>query len=375
MDSILIIGSAGSVGHDMIYQIAAMNNPVKVIGADVNEEKGLYEIEEALHSAHNLGNYPDFSFQKINLFDIDTTAENLKEIKPKVICNLGSLGSWWVTRLLPDDVYKEIGPVGPWIPNHFTLAFKLMQAVKKSKIKTNVVNGAFPDLTNVILSKLGLAPTCGGGNMDLGINRVRRLIARDLKIPFKNVLVYGIGHHGTYYTARMDGPMWYKIIADGEDVTEKYPHKQIVKMYQKFGYGKSIQYQSALIDQFRTSSSFLKHCLAIYNNTGEICASVAGPNGLPGAYPCKLSEKGADLVLPGISLEEAIKINQSGARIDGIEEVKDDGTVVFCDENVEHMKKVVGYDCKELKPSDQESRQKELESGLKRLYEIYKVKA
>lgn len=249
-----------------------------------------------------------------------------------------------------------------------------MQAVKKSNINTHVINGAFPDLTNVILSKLGMPPVCGGGNMDLGMSRIRRLIARDMKIPFRNVLVYGVGHHGTYYTARMDGPMWVKIIANGDDVTEKYPNKKLVKMYQGFGYGKSVQYPSALVDQFRTSSSFLKHCLAIYYNTGEVCASVAGPNGLPGAYPCKLSERGAELVLPDISLDEAIRVNEEGGRIDGIESVKPDGTVVFRDENVEYMKAVVGIDCKELKPLDQEKRQKELEAGLKRLYETYKVK-
>jgi hypothetical protein len=39
------------------------------------------------------------------------------------------------------------------------------------------------------------------------------------------------------------------------------------------------------------------------------------------------------------------------------------------------MKEVVGYVCKELSAFDQESRQKELEAGLKRLYEKYKVKA
>jgi malate/lactate dehydrogenase len=211
--------------------------------------------------------------------------------------------------------------------------------------------------------------------MDLGISRIRRLVSRDLNVPFRNVIVYGVGHHGSYYTARMNGPMWYKIYANGEEVTEKYPHKKIVQMYQGFGYGKSVQYQSSLVDQFRTSSSFLKHCLAIYNNTGEVCSAVAGPNGLPGAYPCKLSEKGAEVVLPGISLEDAIKINEDGALIDGIDHVEADGTVVFVKENVEYMREVVGYFCEMLKPSEQESRQKELEAGLKRLYEKYKVKA
>jgi len=375
MDPVLIIGSAGSVGHDMVYQIAAMRSVIKVVGADINEGKGRYEIEEALHSAHNLGNYPDLSFQRMDLFDIDGTAEILREMRPKVTCNLGSLGSWWITRLLPDDIYKKIGPIGPWLPNHLTLAHKLMLAVKKSKIRTSVVNGAYPDATNVVLGKLGLAPVCGGGNMDLGFSRVQRLVARDLKVPFREVKVYGCGHHGSFFTAWMDGPMWYKIIADGVDVTDRYPHKKLVTMYQGFGYGKSVQYQSALIDQFRTASSFLKHVLAIYDDTGELFPSVAGPNGLPGAYPCRLSEKGAEVVLHGISLEEAIEINEAGGRIDGIEDVEEDGTVVYCDKNVEYMREVVGYDCKRLRPEDSERRQKELEAGLKRLYDKYGVKA
>jgi len=67
-------------------------------------------------------------------------------------------------------------------------------------------------------------------------------------------------------------------------------------------------------------------------------------------------------------------VNEADDRIDGIESVKPDGMVVFCDENVESTKEVVGYDCKELKPLDQEDRQKELEARLKRLYKKFKVK-
>src|SRR3989337_1929363 len=126
MDSILIIGSAGSVGHDMLYQIACMRSDIKVIGSDVSEEKGKFEIEESLHVAHNFGYYPDLSFRKVDLFDINGTSDLRGELKPKVICNLASLGSWWVTRLLPMDEYKKIGPIGPWLPNHLTLVHKLM---------------------------------------------------------------------------------------------------------------------------------------------------------------------------------------------------------------------------------------------------------
>jgi len=375
MNSIMIIGSAGSVGHDMMYQIAGMGLPIKVIGADIDEEKGRFEVEESLHVAHNLGFYPDLSFQKINLFEIDETAELLKEHRPKVICNLSSLGSWWITRLLPPEDYKKIGPIGPWLPNHLTLAHKLMLAIKKSGVDVKVVNGAYPDATNVVLSKLGLEPVCGGGNMDLGLSRVKRIVANELKVPYRSVQIYGVGHHGAYYTVRMGGPYWVKILVDGEDVTDRFPNKKITKLYVDAGYGAPGQFKSALVDQMRTASSFLKHVLAIYYDTGKVHTCVAGAAGLPGAYPCRLSEKGAEVVLPGISLEEAIRINEEGGRINGIEKIKDDGTVVYCEQNVKYMREVVGYECEELKPSESEERARELNKLLKKLYDKYNVEA
>ena len=308
MDSILLIGSAGSVGHDMLYLMASMGRPMKVIGADFNEAKGVYEIEESLQIAHNLGFYPDFSFRKMDLFNIEQTAEIISEIKPKVICNLGSLGSWWVTRLLPDDEYKKIGPVGPWLPNHLTLASKLMTAVQMTGLDIKVVNGAFPDATNVVLSKVGLAPTCGGGNMDIGVQRFKRIIARDMNVPYRSVTFYGVGHHGTFYTAKYDGPFWTKIIVDGMDVTNRYPNEKLVKMYHEAGYAASAQFAGPLVDQMKTAVSFLNNVLGIYYDTRKIHESVAGPEGLPGAYPARVSAQGVEVVLPGISREKAIEI-------------------------------------------------------------------
>jgi len=373
LGNILIIGSAGSVGHDMMYLIAGMTSNIKVVGADIDEEKGRREVEESLHLAHNLGNFPDLSFRKINLFEISETAELLKEINPDVICNLASLGSWWVTRLLPADIYEKICPIGPWLPNHLTLAHKLMQSVKKAGIETKVVNGAYPDLTNVVLGKVGLAPVCGGGNMDMGCSRIRRIVAREMNVPVKSVSIFGVGHHGSFYTMGLDGPFWVKILVDGEDVSDRFPNERIVKLYQAEGYAETYQYEGPLVDQMRTASSFLKHVLAIYYDTKEVHTCVIGPNGLPGGYPARLGAEGAEVVLPGISLEEAIEINEAGARLDGIERVKDDGTVVYVDENVKLMREVVGYECKELKISESEERAKELNMKLRKLYERYNI--
>ncbi len=373
MDSILLIGSAGSVGHDIMYLMSSMNLPMKVVGADYNENKGRYEVEESLQIAHNLGYYPDFSFQKIDLFNIEQTAEILAELRPCVVCNLSSLGSWWITRLLPDEEYKKIGPIGPWVPNHLTLIYKLMQAVQMSGIKTKVVNGALPDVTNVVLSKLGLAPTCGGGNMDIGLQRIKRIVARDMGVPYQSVQLYGVGHHGTFYTVKYHGPFWVKIIVDGTDVSERYPNEKIATMYEEAGFASTQQFGGALIDQMKTATSFLNNILGLYFDTKKVHGAVAGPNGLPGAYPARFSAEGVELVLPGISLQEAIAINEKGAQIDGVQEIKEDGTIVFMDENVEYMREVVGYDCKELKPEESEARAEELAERLKKLYEKYNV--
>jgi hypothetical protein len=373
LDSILIIGSAGSVGHDMMYIIAGMTSNIRVVGADIDEEKGRFEVEESLHVAHNMGNYPDLSFRRVDLFEVDETAELLKEIRPSVICNLASLGSWWVTRLLPLEVYEEICPIGPWLPNHLTLAYKLMQAVEKSGVETSVVNGAYPDLTNVVLGKIGMAPVCGGGNMDLGLSRVRRIIAREFNVPARSVRIFGVGHHGAYYTAGLEGPFWVKILVDGEDVSKRFPNDEIVRLYRGAGHGAMSSFKGPLVDQMRTASSFLKHVLAIYYDTGEVHTCVTGPNGLPGGYPTRLSAKGAEVVVPDIGLEEAIRINEAGARIDGIEGVKDDGTVVYVEENVEKMRDVLGYECEELKVSESEQRARELNARLRKLYEKYNV--
>lgn len=373
LDSILIIGSAGSVGHDMMYIIAGMASNIRVVGADIDEEKGRFEIEESLHVAHNMGNYPDLSFRRTDLFEVDETAELLKEIRPSVICNLASLGSWWVTRLLPLEVYEEICPIGPWLPNHLTLAHKLMQAVEKSGVETSVVNGAYPDLTNVVLGKIGMAPVCGGGNMDLGLSRVRRIVARELDVPVRSVRIYGVGHHGAYYTAGLEGPFWVKILVDGEDVSERFPNDEIVRLYREAGHGAMSSFEGPLVDQMRTASSFLKHVLAIYHDTGEVHTCVTGPNGLPGGYPTRLSAEGAEVEVPDIGLEEAIRINEAGARIDGIEGVKDDGTVVYVEENVDKMRRVLGYECEELKVSESEERARELNARLRKLYEKYNV--
>jgi len=358
----------------MLYQMACMPPTFKVVGADINEEAGRGVVEEALHIAHNLGHFPDISFHRLDIFDVDGAASLLKEVKPDVICHLASLGSWWITRLLPEDVYAKICPIGPWLPNHLTLAYKLMQAVVRSGVDAKVVNGAYPDLTNVVLGKLGMPPVCGGGNMDLVCERIRRIVAREMTVPAGNVSIFGVGHHGTSYTSKMKGPFWLKILVGGDDVSDQFPPRRIRELYDATGFGELTRFEGPLVEQHRTASAFLKNVLSIHFDTGRIHMCIPGPNGLPGGYPTRLSAKGAEVVLPReLPLEEAVRINEEGALRDGIERVKDDGTVVYTEEAAKNMREALGYECEELKVSEIEERAKELNTKLKKLYEKHRI--
>ena len=164
-----------------------------------------------------------------------------------------------------------------------------------------------------------------------------------------------------------------KLVVDGIDVSDQYPNEKIREMYTKAGYGVMTTYKGPLVDQMRTAASFLKHVLAIYYDTGEVHTCVTGPKGLPGGYPTRLSASGAEVVVPELGIEAAIKINESGARLDAIEKVKDDGTVVYIEKNVKLMREVLGYECEELKVEESQERAQELNMKLKELYEKYNV--
>lgn len=108
------------------------------------------------------------------------------------------------------------------------------------------------------------------------------------------------------------------------------------------------------------AASGVKNALALLRDTGLLTHS-NGPQGLPGGYPVRLSAAGAEVYLPdGITLEEAVAINEGGQRSDGIEQIEDDGTVVYTDKAVQIVKEILGYDLAPLQFDDCDERAEEL---------------
>ena len=366
---ILLIG-LGELGYHILTQLSLTKNVGKIVAADVKDEAKIKAII-ARNTAFHRGLYPEIEFIKIDLFDVKGTAETLKEIKPDVICNATVLQSWWVFHLLPEKIVEKLNDagLGPQLPFHLTLTYKLMQAVKLSGIETRVINCSYSDVVDPVLGKVGLAPVCGGGNMDLVVPLIKELVSKETGTPVQNVSVYMFGHHGLL-SSFMHAPFLVKIYVYDKDVTDRFPHDKIREYCQP--------YLKALMSggtRWRVppnediAASFTRNLLAVYFDTKELCHA-QGPAGLPGGYPVRLSARGAEVVLPeGVTIDEAVRINEECGRYDGIEKIKDDGTVVFTEKAVKVYREVLGYECEELKIEESEERAKELAGLFKKLLE------
>lgn len=227
----------------------------------------------------------------------------------------------------------------PRMSTTFYCALKVMQAVKKSGIDTNVVITNFPDCTNPIISKgFGMTPTCGGGNLGLITPLIQESFSEKLKVPLRNVNVFLVAHHAWGYNldTKLGIPYWLKVLVGGDDVTSQFPPEKLIpdlknRRVKYFASRTGVIGEAARYHQALISSSFVKNILALYFDTGEL-TNVPGPNGLPGGYPVRLSAKGCEINLPiGITLDEAIKINEEGQKFVGIECIEENGTVVMTD--------------------------------------------
>jgi len=369
MNKVLIIG-LGSLGGHMLEFLARSYGPTEIVAADVDELRGLQKTNNVILGAANMGYYPRMKFVRIDLNDIEGTSAILRNEQPDVVVNSTTLQSWWVIGAqLREEAYVRLldAGLGPWIPMHLTLTHKLMQAVRKSGIRTHVISTSFPDGVNCILSKVGLAPTVGIGNFDLLVPRVKKAVSEKLGIPMRNVSVFMLGHH--YHDVRVEefgttggAPYFLQILVGGRDVTKEVNAEQMLLT--------PIPTPPLTGSDPQVASSAVKNILAIVNDTGEL-THAPGPQGLPGGYPVRLSAKGAEVVVPaGLTLKEAIHINEEAQKFDGIERIEDDGSVVLTEKSHKIMEELLHFGRQRFSISETESAARELRG----LYDDFAMK-
>jgi hypothetical protein len=349
-EKIMIVG-VGELGGILLEYLCRIPNICDIITADSNQDWGFRKTNSAILGAAYMGLYPNIHFHQVDLLNVEKTAELLGELKPAIIFNGTTLQSWWVVNELPPEVnaqlYKHRSGLGTWVSMHLALTTKLMKAVEMSGINTYVVNSSFPDVTNVSLDKIGIAPVVGIGNCDLLMPYIQKTAAELLGIPMAAIRVEMIGHHYHCYDWARKGigheaPHYLRIYNGHEDITDQLGDmKAFVSKLPEHAMRPGGRH-----GQYLVAASALKNIMAIYNDTNEL-TNAPGPNGLEGGYPVRLSRKGAEVVLPqGITLPQARELNCQAQQYDGIQEIQENGDIVLTDEAHNTLKEILDVDCR-----------------------------
>jgi hypothetical protein len=354
----MLIG-AGGLGGITLELLARQPSIGRILVGGRDRRRGEARCNLAKIGAIAQGFNPTIDFAEIDLHNLDQTAEAIHRHAPDLILSTATLQTWWLPDLLPAPQAAAIhrAGFGVWLPVHLTLTLKFMQAVRQADYKGITLTAPFPDAINNILLKLGLAPTCGIGNIDEVVPAVRAAAAMWLNVPLESIRVAMVGHHAlqSAVTSEPVGelpPYFLRVWHGWHDVTDELDADHLLRNLPPMTGGQDTH--------FLTASTTIHLINALLSDAGDLLHAPA-PNGLPGGYPVIASRAGVQVAsIDGLTLEQAIAINEASHRFDGIDHIEPDGTAVFVPEAAQVIYEALGYDCKQLHPMDAEARAGEL---------------
>jgi hypothetical protein len=364
---VMLLG-LGLIGGPMLESLARTPGIASIYVCRRDQERALDQIENARIGAALEGRHPEIRFVKLDINDIEGSAEVIGRIKPEVILNAASLQSaYFLQGKIPESLYYKVNyeaGIAPWVPIHLVVLHKLMKAVKRSKSNAPVVNVSVPDITHAVLQKVGLAPTVGAGNVSHYSAKIRVMVSDKLKIPVGHISVSMIFHHGEASHIRATGkpsgaPVFLRVYHNGSDITSKLNVQKLLVA--------AVRLPPVNLPASLLVSSTIRNALALLSESGAT-TNAPGPSGLPGGWPVKLDRRGAHVQLPSsLTMEEAVRMVEAQQLGDGIESIGKDGTVILTPKSHRVMKEALGIDHQELGLQEMEPLAQELISKSREL--------
>jgi len=357
--STLMLVGLGGLG-EVILQLLARDGCVdRIVVASRSAGRAVPRCNLARLGALIGGQAPQIHFVPLDLNDQERVAEVVRREAPDIVLSTATMMTWWLPDLLPPEESRRLKAAGfgVWLPVHLVLTRKLMEALREADYQGFTITAPLPDVINPVLARLGLAPTCGIGNLDEVVPKVRLLAAERLGVGVAAVRVFLVAHHA--FEAILFGrpaeetpPYFLRIEHGGEDVTEAVGGEELLFAPYPLPPGPATHLLSA--------ASAVRLVRALLSPAGALLHA-PGPGGLPGGYPVVVGPEGVrPAPIQGLTLEEAVGINERSHRFDGVERIEDDGTVLFCPASAEVMRQTLGYDCPRLHPDEAEARAGEL---------------
>ncbi|MEU1307717.1 hypothetical protein ABZ419_02295 [Streptomyces cinnamoneus] len=350
---ILLVG-VGDLGSQVLTLLLARPATSRIVLAGRDGERLRLRANLARFSAASLGIHAEVGSARMDLWDVDGTAETLARVRPDIIFMGASLQPWWRITQLPPGAFSELDKArfGPWLPMHLPLVHRLMQAVRASGVPAKVVNAAFPDAVGPVLATAGLAPDLGIGNVANLVPGLTHAIAHQLDVSPPQVELRLVTQHFVSYNATRTGsadPAHYHYSSriDGRHRADVIDDRAVFAQLNG-----PLQREGGREGQLLTAASAVQVLTAMATNSDAL-VHAPSPSGLPGGYPVRIRADAAVVDLDGqLTLAEAVRINEQCQRADGIERITPDGTVTFTEQETDVMRRVLGYECPSMKLDD-----------------------
>lgn len=347
------LGALGSRVLDLLVRDAP---GVAIVVAGRRLEAVRQRANLAVLAASQLGHAPSVSCVRLDLRDVDATAETLARHRPDVVLHAATLLAPRRLAQLPPAIAERIAawPIGPWLPLQVVLAHRLMQAVARSGHATRVVVASYPDAVNPLLAGAGLAPWIGAGNIANNVPGLVRAIAGRLGCAAAAVELRLVMHHAVSHRIHRRGtaggaPFHLAVRVGGEDVTARVDPEAVFS-----DLATAWRRPGGTTGQLMAAASAAALIRAMLDGAPAVVHAPA-PGGLPGGYPVAIAGDGAALCLPpGLTAAAAVAINEAAQRFDGIERIAD-GRVWFTDHAASLLGEVLGTACGALTLADSDA--------------------
>ena len=322
----------GELATHLLEAVARTNIFGTIVVASRDIEKAQKRTNNAVLGAGIEGFFPRVIAEQIDVHSNDCSMR-IREIQPDFIFSAPSLLPWW--KLAPDGI--DI-PFAGYTALHLSLMHKFRNHIAQAGVKSVWIGASFPDVINAMLNRTGFGPDYGIGNVQEPIAKIQMGVGRALNCAPKDVDVKLVAQHAFEYFVLSDKkpdklpPYLLKATLGDKDVTQIA--ESVIREAFPFPY--DLHFNRI------TASSGL---VALHALTGEAEKSIhlPGIGALVGGYPVRASKSCVKIDLPdNWSLEQAIAVNEASLKWDGIDEMTQDGTIVFTVETQQALCKLLG---------------------------------
>jgi len=327
-------GSTGKYVLDMLTRLPELADCEYTIVSRTAKSEAEKRINLTLVSAGIFGLYPKVKYQQCDITNIERLSEIISSDKPDIIAYTGRYMSGF--KYGEFSYPNNIG-YGVWTPMAVVLVEKVMQAVKKSWVKTRVINTSFGDAVSPLLAAHGLAPYTSAGNLNHLIPRIARAHEELTGEPAAETDVTFVGSHyaNTYISKEgtpKDSPYLLKIAgnknADDSDIFKK------CAIPTASGQERNIMISSDVVVLIK---------LMLDRSEKQFKTHAPGAFGLAGGYPLLFRNGEMKLDETHFTKAEMVAVNESSLRCDGVDKLDKNG-IHFTDDVVKKMRDVFGLD-------------------------------